>query len=95
VKIKATFRFLEHANGLLHFHTKAPDLLKQEVYANPILHNLGIFLANEAIEENWKKNRKQNKYAYEVDVSSTLKLAWKFLLCKDSFQPGQVYILFF
>jgi hypothetical protein len=74
----------------LHFHTKDPDLLKQEVYANLILYNLGIFLANEAAEENRKKSRKQNKYTYEVDVSSALKLARKFLLRRDSFQPGQV-----
>jgi hypothetical protein len=88
--IEVTFRFLKHANGLLHFHTKDPDLLKQEVYANLILYNLGIFLANEAAEENRKKSRKQNKYAYEVDISSALKLARKFLLRRDSFQPGQV-----
>jgi hypothetical protein len=89
-QIEVTYRYLKHANGLLHFHTRDPELLKQEVYANLILYNLGIFLANEAADENRKKGRKQNKYAYEVDVSSALKLARKFLLCKHSFKPGTV-----
>jgi hypothetical protein len=52
--------------------------------------NLGIFLANEAAEENRKKRNKQTKYAYEADVSSALKLARKFLLRKDLFKPGMV-----
>ena len=39
-----------------------------EIYANLILYNFGIFLANEAAEENQKKKRNSNnKYNYEID----------------------------
>ena len=62
---------MKHANGLLYFHSKKPEFLKQEIYANLILYNFGIFLANEAAEENRKKKRNSNnKYNYEIDFSS-------------------------
>ena len=77
--IELSFRYLKHANGLLYFHSKKPEFLKQEIYANLILYNFGIFLANEAAEENQKKKRKKdNKYNYEIDFSSALKTARKF-----------------
>lgn len=55
--IETAFRYLKHANGLLHFHCKKTEFLKQEIYANLILYNFGIFLANEAVEENNRKKR--------------------------------------
>ena len=83
--IELTFRYLKHANGLLYFHSKKPEFLKQEIYANLILYNFGIFLANEAAEENQKKKRRQdNKYDYEIDFSSALKAARKFFIRRDS-----------
>ena len=83
--IEVSFRYLKHANGLLHFHSKKPEFLKQEIYANLTLYNFGIFLANEAAKENDKKKRKKtNKYQYSVDISTALKLARKYLIRKDS-----------
>ena len=80
-KLHYVFRYLKHANGLLHFHCKKPDFLKQEIYANLVLYNFGIFLANEAAEENKRRKRKStNKYAYEVDISTALKLARKYFI---------------
>ena len=79
--IEVSFRYLKHANGLLHFHCKKPEFLKQEIYANLVLYNFGIFLANEAAEENKRRKRKStNKYAYEVDISTALKLARKYFI---------------
>lgn len=50
-----------------------------------ILYNFGIFIANEAAEENRKKKRDgNNKYLYELDFSSTLKTARKFFMRRDS-----------
>nr|WP_288744062.1 hypothetical protein [uncultured Mediterraneibacter sp.] len=70
-QMEVAFRYLKHANGLLYFHSKKPEYLKQEIYANLILYNSSIFLANEAIQENQKKkHRITNKYQYEVDFSS-------------------------
>ena len=86
--IEVSFRYLKHANGLLYFHSKKPDFLKQEIYANLILYNFGIFLANEAAEENQKKKRKKdNKYNYEIDFSSALKAARKFFIRRDTHKP--------
>ena len=83
--IELTFRYLKHANGLLHFHCKKPEFLKQEIYANLVLYNFGIFLANEAAEENHrKKRRSNNKHTYEVDISTALKLARKYFIMGDS-----------
>lgn len=89
--IEVSFRYLKHANGLLYFHSKKPEFLKQEIYANLILYNFSIFLANEAAEENQKKKRKpNNKYNYEIDFSSAIKTARKFFIRRDSHKPVNI-----
>lgn len=86
--IEISFRYLKHANGLLYFHNKKTEFLKQEIYANLTLYNFGIFITNEAAEENKKKERKNdNKYLYEIDISSALKTARKFFIRRDSDKP--------
>ena len=86
-----SFRYLKHANGLLYFHSKKPEFLKQEIYANLILYNFGIFLANEVAEESQKKKRNpDNKYNYEIDFSSALKTARKFFIRRDSHKPVNI-----
>ena len=56
-----------------------------KIYANLILYNFGIFLANEAAKENDKKTRKKsNKYQYSVDISTALKLSRKYFIRKES-----------
>lgn len=44
-QIEVAFRYLKHANGLLYFHSKKPEYLKQEIYADLILYDFGVFLA--------------------------------------------------
>lgn len=86
--IEVAFRFLKHSNGLLHFHCKKPEFLKQEIYANLILYNFGIFVANEAARVNRQKSKNpNNKYAYEVDVSNALKQSRKFYLRAEDRKP--------
>lgn len=82
-----TFRYLKHAKGMLHFHCKKPEFLKQEIYASLILYNFGIFIANEAGRENKRKKRKGNKYDYDIDISTALKLARKYFIRRDT-GPG-------
>jgi len=66
----------------LYFHSKKTEFLKQEIYANLTLYNFGIFIANK------KKERKNdNKYLYEIDISSALKTARKFFIRRDSDKP--------
>ena len=79
--IEVAFRYLKHAAGLLYFHSRKPEFLKQEIYARLVMYNFGIFLANEAAEENRKKQRKaNNKYLYAIDLSHALRTARKFFL---------------
>ena len=57
-----------HLNGFVDVISKAfidvviqpgqPEHLKQEIYANLILYNFGVFLANKAIQENQKKKHR-------------------------------------
>ena len=76
---------------LYFFHSKKPEFLKQEIYANLILYNFEIFLTNEAAEENQKKKRNSNnKYNYEIDFSSALKTARKFFIRQDSNKPVDI-----
>ena len=76
-----SFRYLKHAAGLLYFHSRKPDFLKQEIYASLVIYNFGIFLANKASEENKRKNRRpDNKYRYEVDFSTALSIARDYFL---------------
>ena len=53
--IEISFRYLKHANGLLYFHSKKTEFLKQEIYANLTLYNFGILLTKQL-----KKTRKKN-----------------------------------
>ena len=73
---KTTVIFIFCSFALLR--SKQPEFLKQEIYSRLILYNFGIFIANEAAEENLKKKRDgSNKYLYELDFSSALKTARK------------------
>ena len=77
-----SFRYLKHAAGLLHFHAKKPELVKQEIYARLTFYNAGIILANIASDEKRARNkqRQNNKYLYEVDFSQAIKTVRKYLL---------------
>lgn len=82
--IEVSFRYLKYANGMLYFHCQKPEFLKQEIYANLILYNFGIFIANEAAKENIQKKRTGNKYDYAIDISTALKLARKYFIRRDT-----------
>ena len=78
---EVSFRYLKHAAGLLYFHSKKPDFLRQEIYASLVMYNFGVFLANKASEENrCRKRNPDNKYQYEVDFSTALSIARDYFL---------------
>ena len=90
-EIETAFRNLKYIVGMLGFHSKKSSFVTQEIYANLILYNFGIFLANEAAEENQKKKRNpNNKYNYEIDFSEALKTARKFFIRMDSHKPVNI-----
>lgn len=72
--IEISFRYLKHAAGLLYFHSKKTEFIRQEIYATVTMYNFGIFLANEAAREEQKRKRRDgNKYIYKVDISEALR----------------------
>ena len=77
--LETAFRYLKHAAGLLYFHSKKPEFIKQEIYARLVIYNLGVFLANEAADENRHRKRKdRNKFKYEIDFSTAIRTALKY-----------------
>ena len=89
--IETSFRYLKHAAGLLYFHSRKPDFLKQEIYACLVMYNFGVFLANEAARENRKKKRKpDNKYLYEIDFSVAINAARKYFFLPDVLGPVDI-----
>lgn len=83
-----SFRYPKHAAGMLYFHSRKSELLKQEIYTSLTLYNFGIFIANVASDENRKRQRNpDNKYPYEVDFSNAIKAIRKYLLRKDYQKP--------
>ena len=91
--IEVSFRYLKHVNGLLFFHSKKPEFLKQEIYGNLILYNFGIFLANEAAEKAAEKdseNSNKNKYQYQVNFSDALRIARKYFLRRSNTEENTI-----
>ena len=80
-----TFVYRTFIKFILFCRGQALFYLKQEIYGNLILYNFGIFLANEAVLEKQKlqleieqQHQSQNKYHYQVDFSSALRIARKY-----------------
>lgn len=89
--IELAFRYLKHAAGLLHFHSKKTEYLRQEIYATLTMYNFGIFLANEAAMMNRTIERDpDNKYTYEVDFSTALRTARKYFLRDTLTKPVDI-----
>ena len=89
--IEISFRYLKHAAGLLHFHSKKPEFLQQEIYASLVMYNFGVFLANEAADENRrKKHREKNKHIYEIDFSTAIRTARKFYIRRLTDKPVDI-----
>ena len=83
--IEIAFRYLKHAAGLLYFHSKKPEFLKQEIYASITMYNFGVFIANEVAKDAMRKKRKpDNKYHYSIDFTTAIKTTRKFFLRKPS-----------
>ena len=89
--IEISFRYLKHAAGLLHFHSKKPEFLQQEIYASLVMYNFGGFLANEAADENRrKKHGEKNKHIYEIDFSTAIRTARKFYIRRLTDKPVDI-----
>ena len=98
---ETTFRYLKHAGGMLYFHSRKPEFLKQEIYGSIIMYNFGIFLANEAANELQKKQESakefpqeqkdtENKYRYTIDYSTAIRSARKYFLDQRDDRPVDI-----
>ena len=86
--IETAFRFLKHAAGLLYFHSKKPEFLKQEIYATRVQYNFGVLLANEAASVNKHiKRDPENKHQYEIDFGTAIKASRKYFNRKPDEKP--------
>lgn len=86
--IEVTFRYLKHAAGLLYFHSRKPEFLKQEIFATLVMYNFGVFLANEAAAQCKRKTRNpNNKFNYTIDFSTAIRTARKYFLRRAGDKP--------
>lgn len=66
VKIKTGDDTFEYLITNLPYSFDINDI--REIYANLILYNFGIFIANEAAKEKRCNKRNNNKYTYDIDI---------------------------
>ena len=75
--IETSFRELKYTIGMLNFHSKKVDLIKQEIYASMILYNFcEMITLNVVIKQD--KNR---KYTYQVSFKEAVSTCLKYLEC--------------
>lgn len=72
--IETSFRTLKHTVGLLYFHSKKVEFIKQEIWSRLIMYN---FFA--IITFNISKEEKEKKYVYKPNLTDALHLCRQFL----------------
>lgn len=91
---ETAFRYLKHAAGLLHFHSRKPEFLLQEIYATLTMYNFGVFVANEATEEYVRRTKKSgNKHIYAIDFSTAIRNTRKYFLRDSRDKPIDIIAL--
>lgn len=67
--IETSYRELKHVLGMVSFHSKKADCIKQEIYAHLIMYNFGMFIAAPLIpEEKTRKNPVQINYTQALKI---------------------------
>ena len=75
--IELSFRSLKHTIGLLHFHSKKPEYILQEIFARLTMYNFTAFIAAGVPPKEPKDNR---KHKYKVNFSVATGICRKFFL---------------
>ena len=73
--VETSFRELKYAVGLVNFHCRKDDLLKQEIFAALIAFNYCSRIANQAVIQ----NRIDAIYEYKVNFTVAVHLCRAFL----------------
>lgn len=73
--LETAFRQLKYAVGMVSFHAKKVEYVKQEIFAKLIVHNFSEIIASHAsVSQNIKKN---NKHNYKLNYSMAAKICHK------------------
>lgn len=75
--IEVSFRSLKYTIGLLHFHSKKPEYILQEIFARLTMYNFTAFIAAGVPPKEPKGNR---KHKYKVNFSVATGICRKFFL---------------
>ncbi len=86
--IESAFRQLKYAVGMMHFHAKKVEYIKQKIFAKLIVYNFSEIIASQAsISKNSKKKKKHN---YKLNYSMAAKICHKLLKQPVSAPPLDV-----
>lgn len=73
--IETSFRTLKYTIGLLHFHSKKVEFIRQEIYARLIMYNFSELTISHIIIQ-----RKERKYAYKANFSIAVHICREYIL---------------
>ena len=86
--VECAFRQLKYAVGMMNFHAKKVEYIKQEIFAKLIVYNFSEIIASHAaISINTKK---KNKHNYKLNYSMACKICHKFLKSFADIHPPDV-----
>lgn len=74
--IETAFRELKYTLGLLNFHSKKVDFIKQEIFARLIMYNFCEIIAGQVVLQ----TRAARKYDYQINFTMAMRI------CKTFFQ---------
>lgn len=75
--LESAFRQLKYAVGMMNFHAKKVEYIKQEIFAKLIVYNFSEIIASQASIS--KNAQKKNKHNYKLNYSMASKVCHKFL----------------
>lgn len=78
--IETSFRALKHNIGMIYFHSKKKEFIKQEIYAKLLVYNFCAFIA--AFSK--PRDKKHKKHAYKINLAAAIGVCTTFLRKNDS-----------
>lgn len=68
-KEETAFNYLKHAVGMLHFHSKKRENIKQEIYSSLLFYNYANLIIKNTKK---KKNKKRTKYKNKINIRAAI-----------------------
>jgi len=84
--IETSFRSLKYAVGLLHFHAKKVEHIRQEIFARLIMYNFSELITSHVVIQ-----KRSNKYAYKANFSAAVHICRQVFL--ENVSPPQAETL--